>query len=161
MKTTKGGLIVPEGFIISDTGEVVQIPTGAEVRAVQDQVTIRTDTGYYMPYPYRNIHPRGLLEDSASQCALWFFMQCADRAIEKLPKQISLETDQDSAADLKAMAASIAKCYATTIEEMFESANWKRAQAEVERLNGIISDKLISFINSGGKLHRFHDREPN
>lgn len=156
-KTTPGGLILPG----SADDDSIRVARGTEAKDVGEGLTIRTPTGYYMPYPRKHIAPEGLLEDSASQCALWYFMQCADKAIEKLPKQVSLETDQDSAADLVAMADSIATCYGTTRQEMFEIANWRRAKAEVNRCGGIINSKLVSFINSGGKLHRYHDREPN
>lgn len=156
-KTTPGGLILPG----SADDDSIQLARGTEVREVGEGLTIRTKTGYYMPYPRKHIAPQGLLEDSASQCALWYFLKCADKAIEKLPQQISLEHEEDSAADLVAMADSIATCYGTERQEMFEIANWRRALAEIERVGGIINPKLVAFVNSGGKLYRHHDREPN
>lgn len=104
----------------------------------------------------------GLLPDTEEACALWQFLVCASQALEVIPAQISYEGDEDAKVDLMQIAYSARVMYGLKdLEGMFNDALVFQAKREAERCNLPWNPKLDDFFRTGGKSHRFLDRDPD
>ena len=141
-------------------------PIAKQVAEIDDVyfIEIRSPNGtvYSMPWPHKHMTTggSGLMLPNQRAAALWYFLQSAAHAVEQAPNQVVLEGEEDAHLDMTALAHSISICYDTTVMEMFDDENVRRAKAELERVGGKIDRRIISYIESGGKIYRHYDREP-
>lgn len=120
------------------------------------------DLHFMQPLPIKHMEPNGLLPMTTEAAALWQFLICAFQALDKVPKQTTLEGSEDQVVDLMQLAESVRKMYyLDTLEGMFQERLIQQARREAFNCSLPWNQKIDAWFASGGKAYRIQDRDPD
>lgn len=120
------------------------------------------DITFIHPLPVKHMEPHGLLPMIPEAAALWQFLIGAFQALDRVPKQTTLEGTPDKVVDLMQIAESVRKMYGLeNLEGMFQERLIAQARREAFNCRLPWNDKIDAFFASGGKAYRIQDRDPD
>lgn len=118
------------------------------------------DISFTQAIPIKHMNPLGLLPNTTEAAALWQFLICAFQALDRVPKQTTLEGDEDQRADLMQIAHSIRQTYLLTeLDGMFNENLIRCARQEAFNSRLPWDSRIDAWFATGGKSYRILDRD--